>query len=207
MDCTGCRHSIRPGLEIVVDELKTERKHCPYCLDIVSPQSGAQSAAVASLSTQRDQRRKKIRGQFADRLLEASNDGKIHCPSCGRGLNEGDESMLRNDDYFKCHQCCVDLATVAYHQEVYHEQRWLPVVVALGDLHAEPKCTDCCYLGATAKACQTAFSHMPTASSKPTKVVTSILRRTNWRTPDCEWESCFAVKQYRKTAGEGLQVL
>lgn len=207
MDCAGCKHSIRPGLEIVVDELKMERSHCPYCLEISSSQSDPRDAATESLSAQRDERRNKIRGQFADRLLQASGDGKVHCPLCERTLNEIDEGRLRNNEYFRCHLCCRDLATVAYQQEAYHEQRWLPVVAALHDLQAAKKCVDCCYQGAIAKACQGAFSYMPTAASNATQVLASTLRRTEWKTPDCEWESCFAVKQYRKTAGDGLQLL
>lgn len=207
MNCAGCKHSIRPGLKIVVDDLKMETSHCPYCLEITTPRSEALEVADKTAGAQRLELRKKIRAQFADRLLAASSDGRVHCPLCERALNKADEGMLRNNEHFRCHLCCNDLATIAYQQEAYHEQRWLPVVAALGDLHAEKKCADCCYLAAIAKACQSAFSCMPKRTSKSTNALASILRRTNWRVPDCEWESCSAVKQYRKTAGEGLQVL
>ena len=207
MNCPRCKKSISPELKVVVDELKAERSHCPYCLEIVSLLPDDAGANGKTNGAELTARRKEIRAQFADRLRNGSSDGRVHCPSCERTLNDSDEQILRDKEYFRCHSCGRDLATVAYQQEVYHEQRWLPVVAALGDLHAEKKCADCCYLGAIAKACQSAFSFMPQSISKPTKAISNVLRRTDWRAPDCAWESCVAVKQYRKTAGEALQVL
>lgn len=209
MECKTCKHSIRPGLEISVTgrELEEAFRHCPYCLEIIPSASEPSQGESGNVSVKRHGMRRETRGKFVDRLLAASSDGQLHCPVCAHKLNKSDELILRNGEYFKCHECCHDLATYAYRKEVYHGQRWLPTVFALGDLKAEEKCAGCCYLGAIAKACQTAFSCMPETESTPAHQVANMLRQSDWKEPDCDWNSCFAVKQYQKLAGEILLLL
>lgn len=206
MICANCERPIRPGLVITIDAFKTERSHCPYCLAILPTQSSSLGAAAQAFLAGRQDRRRSIRERFVDRLIEASSEGALHCPLCDRALNQSDENLLRNDECFRCHLCCSDLAAVAYQQEAYHAQRWLPVEAALADLMEEKKCENCRYLAAMTKACLTAASHTPKATSRPA-MLALILRRTAWDTPVCDWESCFAVRQYGKTAGDGLQLL
>lgn len=209
MECKRCKQSITPGMAISTTgwELNEAFRHCPYCLEIIPSDGEAPQDVSGDVSVKRHEMRRGIRTKFVDRLLAESTDGQLHCPICDRKLNKSDELLLRNSEYFKCHECCHDLATYAYKKEVYHDQRWLPAVFALGDLVAEKKCVGCCYFGAIAKACQTAFSWMPETESKPTHQVANMLRRTDWKQPDCDWESCFAVKQYQKLAGEALLLL
>jgi hypothetical protein len=207
MDCTACKNRIAPGLEIIVNDLLRERAHCPYCLEILNTESILSEADIKEVSAKRSEMRQRIREQFADRLIRESSDGQLRCPVCDRRLNGSDEQLLRNGEYYKCHLCGHDLAAVAYRQEAYHEQRWLPVVFALQDQAAGKLCGDCCYAGAVAKACQRAYSWMPESESKPHRFLADILRQPHRSVLDCDWKSCVAVKQYRKLAGEGLLLL
>jgi hypothetical protein len=158
-------------------------------------------------SGKRSEMRRNVRERFIDRMFEQSHDGKINCPVCAHRLNEVDIHLLKDKEYFKCHLCGHDLAAFSYRQEAYHEQRWLPVVYALSDLIAEKKCCDCSHMAAIAKACQKAFSWTPKSETKIHEQLTRILRHSGWKEPSCDWESCVVVKQYRKTAGEGLLLL
>jgi hypothetical protein len=127
---------------------------------------------------------------------------------CERVLNKNDELILLNGEYFRCHLCGHDLAAYAYRQDAYHEQHWLPVIYALNDLQAEEKCVRCRFLGAMARACQIAVSRTSKLSTGSSRLLTMLLRRTDWTEPSegCE-STCFAVRQYRATAGEHLLVL
>jgi len=206
MECIGCKQNIKAGMEIVVDELSRERVHCPYCLQILPAEASVTRENEHNGSAKRVEMRAKVRGQFVDRLLEASPDGKPHCPVCEHVLNEVDERQLRTNEYFRCHLCGHDLATVAYRQEVYHEQRWLPVVVALEEQLKEKHCADCCYLGAIAKVCRKSYSCMPTTNKHSVQLDRMVRHR--YRTvPDCGLELCAAIMQYRKLAGESLLLL
>lgn len=207
MECKACKNTITPGIEITEDELSRERAHCPYCLQILSSENAESDPEKDQATIKRDEKRKQVRNRFVDRLLEASSDRRLRCPVCEHRLNESDELLLRNGDYFKCHLCGHDLATVAYRQEAYHQQRWLPVVFAVRNQWPEEECQDCCYVGAIASACQKAFSWMPKSESEPRGQLASILRRPHKKVPNCDWESCVAVKQYRKLAGDGLLLL
>jgi hypothetical protein len=207
MECINCGNAITPGTEIVVDEILREMAHCPYCLQILAPEPALTGQKKDNEAAKRDEMRAKVRKQFVDRLLKASPDGQLHCPVCEHTLNQTDEQLLRDSEYFRCHLCGHDLATVAYRQEVYHEQRWLPVVFTLQDLLKEESCTDCCYVGAIAKACQKAYSWMPKTQSKHREQLARIARQPHRNVPDCDLESCVAVAQYRKLAGEGLLLL
>jgi hypothetical protein len=163
-----------------------------------------------AVSVRRFTMRRMAREQFVDRLLNASVDGRLLCPVCFHPLNKNDEIILRNSECFKCHKCCHDLATVAYRRDAYQEQRWLPVIHALGDLKAEKSCANCSYLGAMAKACQRALSwmDMPQSYSKHSRLVGTLLAQSNWVVADEEcYSSCFGVQQYRALAGEGLILL
>ena len=206
MECTSCKNTIKGGTEIVVDELLRARAHCPYCLQILPAEPTLTEQNENNGSAERDEMRARVREQFVDRLLQASPDGKLHCPVCEHTLNKTDERLLRNSEYFRCHLCGHDLATVAYRQEVYHEQRWLPVVFALEEQLKEKNCADCCYLGAVAKACQKAYSWMPEIKNQREQLG-RMVRHPYGTAPDCEWESCVVVEQYRKLAGESLLLL
>ena len=131
-----------------------------------------------------------------DRLLEGSPTGELNCPVCEHSLNKNDEMLLRNQDHFRCHQCAHDLATVAYRREAYDQQRWLPVLYALGDLKAEEKCRRCSYLGAIAEACNRACSWTPTSQnySKHSQLLRSLLSQSDWALPegDCR-TSCIGI--------------
>ncbi len=183
MGCDYCIYSIKSGREIFTDDYDEERIHCPYCLDIISSQSSSMKGTRDALPAGREERRKKVRAQFADRLIKASGDGRLRCPFCEWILNATDENILRNNEHYKCHFCRHDLATVAYQQEAYHEQRWLPVIAALGDLYREKKCLECCYLAAMAKACLRAFSAMPKHDASVTHLPSEILKRRRWSVP------------------------
>jgi hypothetical protein len=115
--------------------------------------------------------------------------------------------LLREGEYFKCHLCGHDLAAVAYRQEAFHERRWSPVAFALRDQGAEKSCGDCCYAGAVGRACQKAYSWMPKSETQPHRLLADFLRQPHKSIPDCDWESCLVVTQYRKLAGEGLLLL
>lgn len=208
MVCNNCEQTITPGMEIMIEALSTESAHCPYCLQILSNGSTSSASEMSgSQSAAREEMRRKTREQFVDRWRENSPDDSLHCPLCEHKLNRNDEVLLRNSEHFKCHLCGHDLATEAYRQEVYHEQRWLPVLFALTDLQAETPCRECCYLGAMARACQKAFSWMPQANSGHQKQLVGMLSRPKWKTPSCDWEACTAVQQYRTTAGDALLLM
>ncbi len=207
MECNACNNTITPGMEIMVDELSRDRAHCPYCLQILGSEPMSFDREKDKVWGKRDEMRRKIRDRFVNRLLEASPDGRLRCPVCEHSLNESDELLLRNSEYFKCHLCGHDLATVAYRQEAYHPQRWLPVVFAIRNHWTEKKCEGCCYAGAIATACQKAFSWMPRSESEPRGQIARMLRWPHEKIPNCDWESCVAVKQYRKLAGNGLLLL
>jgi transposase-like protein len=195
-------------MEIVIDAFLSESTHCPYCLQILTNGSSASAADnPGTLSTDRAEKRRKIREMYIDRWSESSSDGSLHCPLCEHKLNRNDITLLRDQEHFKCHLCGHDLATEAYRQEAYHEQRWLPVLYALTELQSESQCRECCYLGAMARACQSAFSWMPRANSGHQRQLTKLLSRLRWKKPGCDWESCAAVQQYRTTAGEALLLM
>ena len=212
MNCPNCHYSITPGMEISLDPLKEETSQCPICLHVL-PREEADDPPEEqrrNVSVKRFTMRRRVREQFVDRLLRVSTDGNIRCPECNHSLNKGDQILIRNTEYFKCHRCGHDFATIAYRREVYHEQRWLPVVHALGDLRAEKKCVSCRYLGAMAKACQRAFSWMPgiQSYSKHSKLISTLLAQPEWVLPDDEcYSSCVGVRQYRALAAEGLFLL
>jgi hypothetical protein len=126
---------------------------------------------------------------------------------CEHVLNTVETGLLCDNEYFRCPLCHTDLAALAYQQEAYHEQRWLPVILALGDLCIEKKCRDCCYLAAIAKSCWSAFSWMPSAESKSIQSLARLFQTSPQIIPDCDWQSCLAVKQYQKLAGDGLRIL
>jgi len=207
MVCSNCKNAITPGSEIVVDEILRERAHCPYCLQILTSEPSSTEVREADGSTKREEMRARARAQFLERLLKTSADGRLRCPVCEHRLNKVDEQLLRNNNCFRCHLCGHDLASLAYRQEVYHEQRWLPVVFALRNHLVEPECADCCYAGAIAKACQKAYSWMPKLESRYREELIRIVRRPHGNIPDCDPESCVAVRQYRKLAGEILLLL
>jgi ribosomal protein L37AE/L43A len=218
MRCNHCRSTITPGLELTADPFQDDASvHCPYCLHILaSRRPGATPSAAAEqqedddgdISVQRTTLRRQARDQLADRLTQVAADGKPHCPVCARALNRSDELLLRSSDHFRCHHCGHDLATIAYRHHAYAEQRWLQVVHALGDLRHQQQCRDCTYLGAMAKACQRAFSWIPTASSDHNHLLADLLSRSEWSKPDCDWESsCLAARQYRTIAADGLRLL
>ena len=206
MECVGCKQEITPGMEIMVDELSRERAHCPYCLQILPSEARLPRQHESHGSARRDEMRAEVREQFVDRLLEASPDGKLRCPVCEHTLNEVDERQLRTNAYFRCHLCGHDLATVAYRQEVYHNQRWLPVAVALEEQLSEKNCADCCYLGAIAKECWKSYSCMPATNSYSVQL-SRMVRHRYTTVPDCDLELCPAITQYRKLAGESLLLL
>lgn len=206
MVCISCNNTITPGMEIVLDELSRDWLHCPYCLQLQKSEP-ISSEVKTNGSEKRETIRQEVRTRFIKRLMDQSQDEKIHCPVCAIKLHKNDVLILQSQNYFKCHLCGHDLATFAYREEAYHEQRWLPVVYALTDHLQENGCTDCCYARAIARACQKAFSWIPQSNSKLYSQLTGILRHSQWSEQDCEWESCVAVKQYRKLAGEGLLLL
>lgn len=207
MVCINCKNTITVGTEIVVDELLRDRAHCPYCLQILTIEQSSTEQEMGSGTEKRDEMRASVRDQFINRLTKRSPDGLLRCPVCEHGLNNSDIQILRNSEYFRCHLCGHDLATVAYRQEVYHEQRWLPVVYALQNQIAEENCADCCYLGAIAKACWKAYSWMPKGRSRHREQLARMVHRPHQRVPDCNLESCVAAAQYRKMAGEGFLLL
>jgi ribosomal protein L37AE/L43A len=210
MMCSGCRHLVTPGTSISLDGAPDDRGHCPYCLKLLAPADASAEPADddGDVSVKRFTMRRRVRELFADRLVKLAHDGSPQCPVCGHRLGKSDEILLRNTEYFRCHSCGHDLANLAYRQEAYHEQRWLPVVYVLADLRADEKCAGCRYLGAMARSCQLAFSNMPHAPHKLRGLFPSLLARLEWRTPDDDCLSgCAAVTQYRKTAGAGLILL
>jgi hypothetical protein len=207
MECINCKNKIKTGTEIVVDELLRERAHCPYCLQILSAEPTLDGQSEGNGNSKREKMRTLVREQFVARLLDASPDGKIRCPVCEHTLNEVDERLLRTSEHLRCHLCGHDLAALAYRQEVYHEQRWLPVVFALEEQLKEKGCADCCYLGAVAKKCRNAYTWMPEAQSRQRERLTKIVRHPYRTVPDCDLELCPAIAQYRKLAGVSLLLL
>lgn len=207
MDCPNCHYLVAPDLKI---SLQSGLQHCPYCLHLLPDEEdpGSAETGLNGVSVKRFALRRRVREQLADRMIKLSHDRRPACPVCDRRLNKSDEILLRNTEYFRCHSCGHDLASYAYRQEAYHQQRWLPVLYALADLRAEHRCADCCYLGAMARSCQLALSWMPTAPSKHGELVRATLARAEWNLPegDC-LATCGAVDQYRKLAGEGLALL
>ena len=206
MECTSCKNNITPGMLIVVDELSGERIYCPYCLQPLKAETMSREVENNG-NAKRDEMRRNVRKRFVNRLIEQSRDGKLHCPVCSNNLNKNDEQLLLNEKHFKCPLCSHDLAAFAYREDAYHEQRWLPVVYALSDLLKKSDCEGCSQVRAIAKACQKAFSWMPGSELKIQSQLNGILRHSQWKEPSCDWESCVAVKQYRKLAGEGLLLL
>lgn len=210
MYCKSCHLSITPGIEISLDPLSNEMSLCPYCLHILPSQSTEKDEDPNPVSVRRFTMRRMAREQFVDRLLKTSTDGQLPCPVCFHPLNKNDEIILRNSEYFKCHRCSHDLAAVAYRKNAYQEQRWLPVIHALGDLKAEKSCASCIYLGAMAKACQRALSWMetPHSYSSYSRLISTLLAQSNWVAPDQSCcASCYGVRQYQDLAGEGLILL
>lgn len=206
MECSNCRNPIKAGTEIVVDEVLRERVHCPFCLHILPAEPTLTEQNKGNGCAKREGMRKRIREEFVDHLLETSPDGKLHCPVCEHLLNEIDEGLLRNSPYFRCHLCGHDLATVAYRQEIYQEQHWLPVIGALEYQLKEKNCADCCYLGAIAKAWQRSYSWMPEIKNHREKL-SRMVRHPYQSVPDCDLDACAAIKQYRKMAEESLMLL
>ncbi|MBI4701807.1 MAG: hypothetical protein HY744_11730 [Deltaproteobacteria bacterium] len=212
MQCSSCQHVITPGLEIACSTTGTGLRHCPYCLAVMPGAESAEARCAAQggddVSVGRLERRRSVRGQFVDRLLQGSVDGVLHCPVCEQRLNKNDELLLRSGDYFRCPNCAHDLATVAYREVAYDESRWLPVLVALADFKAQPKCAGCAYLGAVARSCQQALSWIPKSLPAQQRLLSATLARSDWRLPDCDWsKACMAVQQYRNHAAEGLALL
>jgi hypothetical protein len=212
MECRQCLHAITSGMELVLDPLHGAMTHCPYCLEVIEGSDDEESRDLQTkqknVSVKRFTLRRRIREQFVDRLTRESADGSAHCPSCDRMLNTSDQILLRNTESFKCHTCGHDLASMAYRQECYNEQRWLPVIYALNDLRADPDCAGCRYFGAMARACQEALSWIPKSYAKQGNLLKTILARTEWTLPEGECRStCFAIKQYRTSAKEGLILL
>jgi hypothetical protein len=201
-------------MALVLDPLRGTMSHCPYCLETIgeaseneegTPETGQHRENV---SVKRFTLRRRVREQFVDRLIKESTDGAVHCPSCDRSLNTSDQIQLRSTEYFRCHTCGRDLASMAYSQECYNEQRWLPVIFALNDLRADPHCASCRYLGAMAKACQNALSWIPKSYAKQSNLLASLLSQGDWMLPQTECRStCFAIKQYQTLANEGLILL
>jgi len=206
MECNSCKNTITSGMEIVVNEQSGEQVHCPHCFQLLKPETMSQEIENNG-SDKRSEMRRKVRTQFIDRLVEQSHNRQVQCPVCEHGLNKIDLHLLKDGEHFRCHLCSYDLAAFAYREEAYHEQRWYPVVHALLDLMVEKECNDCGHLAAIAKACQKAFSWMPKSEFKFYNQLNRILRHSEWKEPACDWESCVAVRQYRKTAGEGLLLL
>lgn len=212
MECRQCLHPIVSGMELVLDPLSNTKIHCPFCLEVIEDPSDEELQELQvdqkDVSVKRFTLRRRIREQFVDRLMRESADRSAHCPSCERKLNTNDQILLRNTEYFRCHTCGHDLAALAYLQECYNEQRWLPVIYALNDLRADAKCAACRYLGAMAKACQEALSWIPKPYAKQSNLLQSLLARTEWALPEGECRfTCFAIKQYRTSAKEGLILL
>ncbi len=206
MVCKSCRNTITPGMEIVVDELSREWAHCPYCLHLFKTET--MSPEVESNGTaRRDEMRRNVRKRFVARLTEQSRDGRLNCPVCSHNLNKNDEQLLLNNEHFKCPLCSYDLAAFAYREDAYHEQRWVPVVYTLSDLLEKKECEGCSHFRAAAKACQKAFSWMPGLERKIQSQLKGLSHHSAGEETSCNWESCVAIKQYRKLAGEGLLLL
>lgn len=208
MQCTSCSHTVTPGAEITIDAMVGGASHCPYCLELFAkgPQETTNGSQRKDDNERREMRRR-ARERFLSRLIESSEDKAALCPVCQAPLSDNDQRRMLSETAFRCGFCSHDLASLAYRKEAFHEQRWLPVAFALGDVADATGCRDCAYLGAMARACQSAFSWMPQASLKPQRNIAAILARTDWKMPDCDWQSCVAVKQYRKLAPEGLLLL
>jgi hypothetical protein len=209
MECSRCRQHITSGMAIGLPggQRQVASSHCPYCLERLPSKSEVAQVDASEVNLERHEKRRETRAEFVDQLIAQASDGKLHCPVCNHGLNKSDELILRNSEYFKCPHCCHDLASVAYRREAYREERWLPLVSALVDLKSEKECPGCCYFGAIAKACQSAFSWMPHIKPEPVNQVSAMLRRSNWRLPKCDVASCVAVKNYRHLAGDVLLML
>jgi len=193
-------------MEIVLDEISREMVHCPYCLQVLDSESDEPEPSEDSVRM-REGMRRSVRKRFLSRLEESLPDGKAGCPICGYAFSVCDQSAFLNNDYFQCHFCGHDLAHHAYRSEAFHDQRWLPVVWALIEFQEATDCRDCRWFGAIAKACQKAFSWAPSSHSRAQFLLRRWVRHSTWSQPECDWESCVVVKQYRKLAGKGLLLL
>ncbi len=184
-----------------------EIRHCPRCLAVLGDDDdGHQPAAPGEGEPdQLDSMRRRIRDQFVDRLARS---GRVACPHCSRPLDPTQVARLRADDHFHCPGCGLDLAAHAYQQEVYGEQRWLPIIYALGDLAGDLTCARCSVLGAIAGACSDALSHIPKFLPEQHRMLGTMLARADWRPPEpaCR-ETCVAIKQYQSTVGHPLLLL
>jgi len=206
MECRSCGNEITPGLEIIIDELSGGDVHCPYCLRALNPGSGSPEGN-GDCPGQRAEMRRKVREQFMERLAARSGNGEVPCPFCSHPLNRNERRRLLEEDHYRCSVCGRDLAVQACREDAYHAQRWLPVIYALDDLLQDDGCRSCSHIRVIARACQKALSWMPGTEMGLHGRVSGILRRARWDTPDCDPESCVAVRQYRKLAGEGLLLL
>ena len=185
MDCPDCSNTIRQGMEISLANGGADLRHCPYCLSVLPGR--ASRTLEPSWSEWRNVR------------VEAW---------AGDPVIKNDELALRYGHCFRCHHCCRDLAQLAYREEAYREERWLPVIAAVDASASDSRCVDCVYLGAVSTACQQALSCMPRPHPVQAKLLEALLVRSSWRLPQCDWSgSCDAVRQYRLRAAQGVALL
>ncbi len=213
MQCSRCNSDVTPGLELRLVPDAARAAHCPYCLtDLPHRQPGTACGSALGRhgreATLRATRRRELRDRFVARLHNISCSTGVRCPICNQGLNDNDEALLRERDHFRCHRCGHDLAYLAYRQHAYDEENWQPLLSALADQQAEPRCRDCRYLGAIAKAAEAALAGGVHTTLNRHHLLASVLGRFDWEQPECSWEKdCELVELYRSTAGEALRLL
>lgn len=203
--CSFCHNNVTTGASIspLIDD---DTVHCPYCLSVVEDRSSTPEQ-IKLAKEKRTSLRRRVRERYVARSKKGTAPGGFHCPVCDHPLNHNDETLLLNTECFRCHLCGHDLASAAYRQEAYRSERWQPLANAIKSVQADPKCAQCRFIGAASKACVLAFSWMPEQSAQRGQQLASLPSQTTWQTPDCELATCSVLKQYRKSAGEGLLLL
>jgi uncharacterized protein YbaR (Trm112 family)/DNA-directed RNA polymerase subunit RPC12/RpoP len=206
MNCSNCKHSITPGMEIKrvdLDEDADATSHCPYCLH---PLQG--STEGADLSVERLTLRREIRQRFVDTLLAKSTDGRVRCPVCEHRLGSESVLMLRSCEQFVCPVCSHDLIAEATRREVYAIERWQPVINALADEKSDECCANCSVLGAAARSCQLALSWIPGELGKQNKLLATLVRHPDQRPPEADClRSCKLARHYQEQVGKLLLAL
>lgn len=204
MRCHACKLSIPPEIEIRLGPDDGPTCCCPYCLTVLTADTGAHADAI---SIDRLEQRRRVRDAFVDSLSSGPGE-RPRCPICERELNKSDEILLRSTMHFRCHTCAHDLAMLAYRRVAFDETHWLPLIDTLADVVGKDACDGCVLVGAMASACTTALGHISRSLPVQHALLRRTLARTDW-TPanDVCAASCSAVAQYRESTGMVLRLL
>lgn len=206
MRCQNCNHSIKPGMEITVQQGNV---HCPFCLyEVVSDgETSEETNGIKTISVDRFARRREVRRRLVEQLRRDVSDDFIRCPNCEYQFNNNTLVALESSEHLICPRCSRDIAYEAYRHEAYDERSWLDLVATIADMKAQEKCANCRYLGVAARVCQTALSWSH-GHDKQQRLLASMVRHPDQDLPDAGcYESCPVVQRWHQEAAKLLLLL